>query len=147
MTNRPMAPGAPAPPPTPAGFAYPDVEQSVAFYGVLLERLGLGDPGAVDEARLRSTLDRAMAAARDQKGDLIWLAAYLMFELVRGKAFGKANAQMGVALTLAFLHRNGVMLTVPDEEIAGVAVAINSGGIYVAMLEMWLRDSVRRLPR
>ncbi|MSQ28070.1 MAG: type II toxin-antitoxin system death-on-curing family toxin [Dehalococcoidia bacterium] len=144
MTSRPQQP--PQSQPAPA-FAYPDVDQTVAFHAALLERLALGEPGEVDRNRLKSTLDRAINAARDQKGDILWLASYLMFELVRGKPFAKANTQTGVALTLAFLQRNGIMVTVPDEEIAGVGVAITSGGIYVAMLEMWLRDSVRRVPQ
>ena len=125
--------------------AYPDVEQSVAFHRALLHRLGLGEPGEVDESKLRATLDRALAAARDQRGDIIWLASYLLFELVRGKIFSKANTQTGIALTLAFLYRNGAIVTVPDEEIIGLGMGINEGGVYVAMVEMWLRDSVRRI--
>ena len=144
MTSRPQQP---PPSQSAPAFAYPDVDQTVAFHAALLERLALGEPGEVDRNRLKSTLDRAINAARDQKGDILWLASYLMFELVRGKPFAKANTQTGVALTLAFLQRNGIMVTVPDEEIAGVGVAITSGGIYVAMLEMWLRDSVRRPPQ
>ncbi len=144
MTSRPQQPQPTQPIPS---FAYPDVDQMVALHSALLQRLGLGEPGPVDQNRLKSILDRAVSAARDQKGDILWLASYLMFELVRGKPFAKANTQTGVALTLAFLQRNGIMVAVPDEEVAGVGVAISSGGIYVAMLEMWLRDSVRRVPQ
>ena len=128
-------------------LAYPDVDLVVAFHRQLMQRLGQGEPGAVDEPRLKSILDRAMSAARDQRGDIVWLTAYLLFELVRGKPFAKANTQTAIALTLAFLHRNGITLAVPPEEMAGVGLGVSQGGVYVAMVEMWLRDSMRRLPQ
>ena len=63
--------------------------------------------------------------------------------LIRDKPFGKGNTQTGIALTLAFLLRNGAMVVAPEEEIAGVGLGIAQGEVYAGMVEMWLRDSVR----
>lgn len=126
-------------------LAYPDCDQATAFHRALMQRLGTEAPEAADDVRLRATLERAQQAAQQQRGDIITLAASLLFGIIRDRPFGKQSVQTGSALTLAFLLRNGVAVVAPQEEVAGVALAIAQGEIYTAMVEMWLRDSVRPL--
>jgi prophage maintenance system killer protein len=126
-----------------SSFPFPDVPQAIAFHQLLMQRLGIGDLDSPDENRLRSTLDRAHSTVQHQRGDVVTLASFLLFGLIRDKPFGKGSTQTGIALTLAFLLRNGVVVVAPEEEIAGVGVGIASGEVYAGMVEMWLRDSAR----
>lgn len=134
--------GEPARQPPPA---YPTYDQTVSFHYALMERLGLGQSGVANEAKLRAALDRTLQAAQGQRGDLVMLASFLMFNMIREKPFEKGNAETGVALSLAFLLRNGGMVMAPDEEVAGVGIGVLEGGVYVGMVEQWLRDSIRRM--
>ena len=124
-------------------FPYPDVDQAIAFHGAVMQRLGITDLDAPDPARLRSTLERAQSTVQHQRGDIVTLASFLLFGLIRDKPFGKGSTQTGIALTLAVLLRNGVAVVAPEEEIAGVGLGIAQGEVYAGMVEMWLRDSVR----
>jgi prophage maintenance system killer protein len=124
-------------------FPFPDVAQAVAFHRTLMTRLGIGELDDPDEGRLRSTLDRAHSTVEHQRGDVVTLASFLLFGLIRDKPFGKGSTQTGIALTLAFLLRNGVAVVAPEEEIAGVGLGIAQGEVYAGMVEMWLRDSAR----
>lgn len=123
--------------------AFPDGEQAVAFHRALMERLGLDPSGAVNEAGLRASLERAQQMGQGQRADVVSLAAFLLFGLIRDKPFETANTQTGLALTLAFLIRNGVAVEAPDEELAGVSIGVAQGEVYAGMVEMWLRDSAR----
>jgi len=125
--------------------AWPTYDQTVAFHHNLVEKLGLGESGVANEAKLRAALERTLAAGQGQRGDLVMLASFLMFNMIREKPFMKGNAETGIALSLAFLLRNGGMVMAPDEEVAGVGIGVMDGGIYVGMVEQWLRDSMRRM--
>jgi prophage maintenance system killer protein len=128
------------------GFVYPDVEQSLRFHQALMERLGIEITEQPNPNRLKSSLDRAMQMAQGQRGDMLSLTAFLMYGLIRDKPFGTGSTQTGMALTLAFLMRNGAMMMVDDIEIAGVATSISRGEVFIGMLEPWLRECVRSLP-
>jgi death-on-curing family protein len=125
-----------------AGLVYPEVEQAVAFHNTLLQRLG-EEPTTIDEPRLRSTLDRARQMVDQQRGDIVTIASFLLFGLIKDKGFGDGSTRTGLALTLAFLLRNGVAVMAPEEELAGVALGIAAGEVYAGMVEMWLRESAR----
>ena len=126
---------------------YPDYDQAVAFHHALMRRLGIQPSDIPSEPRLRSELERAQGVVEHQRGDIITIAAFLMFGLIRDQAFGAGSTQTGLALTLALLLRNGVEVAAPDEEIAGVGLGIAQGEVYAGMVEMWLRDSVRPVMR
>jgi prophage maintenance system killer protein len=126
-----------------ASFPFPDVAQAVAFHQMLMQRLGVTELDAPDEAKLRSTLERAHGTVQHQRGDVVTLASFLLFGLIRDKPFGKGSTQTGMALTLAFLLRNGAAVVAPEEEIAGVALGIAQGEVYAGMVEMWMRESAR----
>lgn len=126
-----------------SGLIYPDYEQAVAFHRALLQRLGAEPAGAIDEPRLRSTLERARQVVEQQRGDIVTIASFLLFGLVKDQAFGAGSTRTGLALTLAFLLRNGAAIVAPDEEVAGVAIGIQQGEVYAGMVEMWMRESAR----
>jgi len=130
-----------------AGLVYPEFEQAVAFHNALQQRLGSDDAGAIDEPRLRSTLERARQVVEQQRGDIVTIASFLLFGLVKDQAFGPGSARTGLALTLALLLRNGVAVMAPEEELAGVVLGIAQGEVYAGMVEMWLRDAARPLRR
>jgi prophage maintenance system killer protein len=122
-------------------MAYPDYAQSVALHRELMQRLRVEEYEEPNEQLLKNALSRAERMG--ERGDIVAYTSALMFELVRGKPFGeRRSAQTGMAITLAFLARHGIGLNVPNEEIVGVAYAIESGQVYVGMLEMWLRNSL-----
>jgi prophage maintenance system killer protein len=125
------------------GPAFPDYEQVVAFHEALMERLGLENEGITNEARLRGTLERARTVAQGGRGDLVTMASFLIFGLIRDQCFGKASIQTGIALTLAFLYRNGVALMTEQEEIAGLGLGIAQGEVFAGMIEMWMRECIR----
>ncbi len=127
----------------PSSFPYPDAPQAIAFHYALMDRLGVHDLDQPDEARLRSTLERAHGTVQQQRGDIVTLASFLLFGLIRDKPFGKGSTQTGIALTLAVLLRNWVAVVAPEEEIAGVGLGIAQGEVYAGMVEMWLRYSAR----
>jgi prophage maintenance system killer protein len=129
------------------GFAYPDVDQAVRFHYELMRRLGKEVTEAPNEAKVKSTLDRAIQMAQTQRGDMVSLTAFLLYGLIRDKPFGPGSGQTGMALTMAFLLRNGAMLIASDDEVAGVALSIGRGEVFIGMLEPWLRESIRALPQ
>jgi len=112
-----------------------------------MARLGLDASGAVNEAGLRASLERAQQMGQGQRADAVSLAAFLLFGLIRDKPFETANTQTALALMLAFLIRNGVAVEAPDEELAGVSIGVAQGEVYAGMVEMWLRDSARPIYR
>jgi death-on-curing family protein len=122
---------------------YPDCDQAIAFHHALLQRLDMDATQAPDESKLRASLDRADSVAQQQRGDIVTLAAFLLYGLIRDRPFGDASALTAVALTLAFLARNGIGVMAPQEEIAGVGQGIAQGEVFVGMVDMWLRESVR----
>lgn len=125
---------------------FPDYDQAVNFHEALRKRLGL-EPSEINETRLRGSLERTRQMAQDQRADLIMLAAFLLFGLIKDEPFGSGSAQTGLALMLAFLARHGVDVWAPEEELAGVALAVADGQAYAGMVETWLRESIGPIGR
>ena len=121
-------------------LAYPDLEQAVAFHQELARRLGAEDCGPINEAKLKGALERARDTVQHQRGDIITIAAFMFFGLVRDAPFGKGSTETGLALVLAFLMRHGVMIDTEDEELAGLTLAIADGQVFAGMLEQWMRE-------
>ena len=71
--------------------------------------------------------------------------AFLVLQgLVRDAPFGKGSTETGLALTLAFLMRHGVMIDAEDEEIAGISLGMADGQVFAGMVEMWMREYIGR---
>lgn len=124
-------------------MAYPDFEQAVAFHRALRARYGLDATGEVNETRLRATLERSRQVVDQQRGDIITIASFLLYGLIKDQAFGPGSTRTSLALTLAFLLRNGAAIVAPDEELAGISIGIEEGEVYAGMVEMWMREMAR----
>ena len=129
------------------GLVYPDFEQAVAFHRALLHRLGVEPSGEIDEPRLRSTLERSRQVVEQQRGDIVTIASFLLYGLIKDQAFGAGSTRTGLALTLAFLLRNGAAIVAPDEELAGISIGIEQGEVYAGTVEMWMREMARPIRR
>lgn len=123
----------------------PDLPQTIAFHEALIQRLGLTTTGPTDQKRVEAILNRLVSMIEGRQGDIFFVSAYLLFEIIRGQPFGKGSTQTGIALAFAFLYRNGIMIVPPqEEEITGLGFAIADGAVYVAEVESWLRQCARR---
>ena len=69
-------------------------------------------------------------------GEAGWVGVKELLKAVNGH---------GVALTLAFLLRNGVAIVAEPEEIAGLGIAVARGEVYAGMLAMWMREAARSM--
>ena len=142
MVSRPSAP-----PPASAqpGPISPDMPQTLALFEALTRRLGVTNPGPVDEPKVQAILNRVSSMVNERAGDIFFVSAFMIFEVIRSAPFGKGSTQMGIVLTFAFLHRNGILIAPPDDgEITGLGFAIQDGNVFVAEIEMWLRQCARR---
>ena len=129
----------------PRGLAFPELEQALALYDGLMARLNIAEPPPADAQKLKTALDRAKQYAERQRGDILTLAGPMLFELIKAQPFGAHSDQAGLALTLVFLMRHGVVIAAPPEDLAGVCGAISSGQLYMGMLDQWMRQSARTL--
>ena len=128
-------------------IVYPDLAQAIAFHKALMGLLGRTHLGEVSQRDLSLVLSRMSEIIRDGEGDVFWIAAEFLFDCVRNQPFGPGSKQTAVALTLAFLLRNGIFIAPPEEEeILGVVQAVADGAAYVAMVEEWLRQCARPVP-
>ena len=132
------------PPGQAPAMAYPDYDQAVAFHQELAKRLGAEDWGPINEPRLKGALERARDTVQHQRGDIITIAAFMFFGLVRDAPFGKGSTETGLALTLAFLMRHGVMIDTEDEELAGISLGVADGQVFAGMVEQWMREYAGR---
>ena len=121
-------------------LAYPDAEQAAAFHAELGLRLGAEEWGPINENKLKASLERAKdTLQRGGQGDIVTIAAFMLFGLIRDEPFGKGSTEAGLCLTLAFLLRHGVAIEVEPEELAGISLAIQDGQVFAAMIEQWMR--------
>ena len=129
----------------PRGYAFPEVSQALALYGELMARMNVADAPSADEQKLKTALDRARQYAERQRGDILTLAGPMLFELIKAKPFGSRSNQAGVALTMAFLMRHGVVIAAPPEDLVDICAGISGGQIYMGVLDQWMRESARAL--
>lgn len=125
-------------------MAFPDVDQAVAFHHELARRMGATDWGPINEAKLKGCLERSRDTVQHQRGDIITIAAFMMFGLIRDAPFGKGSTETGLALTMAFLMRHGVLIDAEDEEVAGISLGMADGQVFAGMVEMWMREYAGR---
>jgi prophage maintenance system killer protein len=102
------------------------------------------DAPPADERKLKTALDRARQYADRQRGDILTLAGPMLFELIKAKPFGARSNQAGVALTMAFLMRHGVVIAAA-EDLVDICAGISGGQIYMGVLDQWMRESARVL--
>jgi death on curing protein len=125
------------------GRCYLDMADVLALHHRQLERFG-GAPGVRDAGLIEAAL------ARPQSGyyrDLVEEAAALWESLTMNHGFVDGNKRIGFAATYVFLRINGRLVTAtPEDTLAFVIDALDSGTLRKDELEAWLRTNTRADP-
>ena len=96
-----------------------------------------GSPGTRDEGLLESALARPRNAYAYGEIDLCALAASYAFGVARNHPYIDGNKRTAFLATYAFLHANGLELTVDDA--ADTMVALAAGQVDERTFSAWLR--------
>lgn len=121
---------------------FPDKLDVLAIHARLIAETG-GTQGLRDEALLESALTAAKNRHHYETADVVSCAATYAFHLTQSHAFLDGNKRVGAAITEAFLETNGLELTMANEEIVSLFLAIASHTFTREQVEQLLRDKVR----
>jgi death-on-curing protein len=105
-----------------------------------------GTSGLRDEALLESALAAAENRHRYENADVVSCAATYAYHLTQSHAFLDGNKRVAAAITEAFLETNGYELTMTNEEIVVLYIAIASSQLSREQVESRLRDHVSKEP-
>jgi death-on-curing protein len=118
----------------------------LAIHERLLAEHG-GASGLLDEGRL----DAALASPRNHfaygEADPFRLAAAYAHAIARDHPFRDGNKRVALTLAGVFLELNGLQLAAPENETAGMMLALAEGSLDEHALAAWLRDSSTKLPK
>lgn len=107
----------------------------------------IADTGGTSGLRDEALLDSALAAAENrhayQAADVVTCAATYAYHLAQSHAFLDGNKRVAAAVTETFLETNGFELTMTNEEIVTLFLAIASSNLSREQAEQRLRDCVR----
>ncbi len=120
---------------------YLSVEQVLALHGALVQAFG-GAAGLRDRGRLEAAVARPAATfgGEDLYDDLAAKAAALMHSLVLNHPFVDGNKRVGVAAAELFLSCNLQLLSVTDDELEALTLAVAQGTIEAEALAIWFRQ-------
>ena len=106
----------------------------------------IAETGGTVELRSEALLESALAAAENRNhyeaADVVTCAATYSYHLVQAHAFLDGNKRVAAAITEAFLETNGYKLTMSNEEIVELFLAIASSEISREQVEQQLRGKV-----
>ena len=101
----------------------------------------------MDEGVVRSALARAMFAAQyNPDADLADLAAEYFFGLVKTQGYCDGNKRIALAAAFAFLQNNGWDMTITDELMYVLAMAVATGTVDRESLARIFRDHMEVIP-
>lgn len=107
----------------------------------------IADTGGTSGLRDEALLDSALAAAENrhayEAADVVTCAATYAYHLAQSHAFLDGNKRVAAAVTETFLETNGFELTMTNEEIVTLFLAIASSNLSREQAEQRLRDCVR----
>ena len=121
---------------------FPDKLDVLTIHARLIAETG-GTQGLRDEALLESALAAAKNRHHYETADAVSCAATYAFHLSQAHAFLDGNKRIAAAITEAFLETNGFELTMTNEEIVGLFLAIASQSLTCEQIEQLLRNKVR----
>ena len=121
---------------------FPDKLDVLTIHARLIAETG-GTQGLRDEALLESALTAAKNRHHYEAADVVSCAATYAFHLTQTHAFLDGNKRVAAAITEAFLETNGFELTMSNDEIVDLFVAIASHSIGREQIEPLLRNKVR----
>ena len=121
---------------------FPEKLDVLTVHARLIVETG-GTTGLRDEALLES----ALAAAENRHGyeaaDVVSCAATYAYHLTQEHAFLDGNKRVAAAITEAFLETNGFELTMTNEELVVLFLAIASSKLSREQVEQRLREQVK----
>lgn len=116
---------------------YPTLAEAIATNERFIGQRGVRDVGLLESALMRPT---SSAFGRDAYPDLWSKAAALMHSIIRNYPLMDGNKRTSVALTLAFLERNGDNVDHADPDaLIELAVGIANQGVDVPEIAVALR--------
>jgi death-on-curing protein len=121
---------------------FPDKLDVLTIHARLIAETG-GTQGLRDEALLESGLTAAKNRYHYETADVVSCAATYAFHLTQNHAFVDGNKRVAAAITEAFLETNGFELTMDNEEIVSLFLAIASHTLNREQIEQLLRNKVR----
>jgi len=122
---------------------FPDQLDVLTIHARLIAETG-GTQGLRDEALLESALIAAKNRHHYETADVVSCAATYAFHLTQTHAFLDGNKRVAAAVTEAFLETNGLELTMANDEIVGLFLAIASGSLSREQIEQLLRNKIKR---
>ena len=121
---------------------FPEKLDVLTVHATLIAKTG-GTSGLRDEALLESALAATQNRHRYEAADIVRCAATYAYHLTQAHAFSDGNKRVAAAITEAFLETNGFELTMTNEELVLLFLAIASGEISREQTEQRLRDKVK----
>lgn len=106
-------------------MTFPEKFDVLTVHATLIVETG-GTQGVRDEALLESALAAAENRHRYEAADVVSCAATFAYHLTQSHAFFDGNRRVAAAVTEAFLETNGFQLTMTNDEIVGLFLAIAS---------------------
>src|SRR5215213_463529 len=125
---------------------FPEKLDILTVHARLITETG-GTDGLRDEALLESALAAAENRHRYEDADVVTCAATYAYHLTQTHAFLDGNKRVAAAITEAFLETNGYEMTMTNQEIVVVFLAIASSQLSREQVEQRLRDKVRQKNR
>jgi death-on-curing protein len=102
-----------------------------------------GTSGLRDEALLESALAAAENRHHYEAADVVSCAATYAYHLTQSHAFFDGNKRVGAAITEVFLETNGYELTMTNDDIVVLFLAIAASELSREQVEQQLRHKVR----
>ena len=121
---------------------FPEKLDVLTIHATLIAETG-GTGGLRDEALLESALAAAENRHHYEAADVVSCAATYAYHLTQSHAFFDGNKRVGAAITEAFLETNGCELTMTNEEIVVLFLAIAASELNRDQVEQQLRNKVR----
>ena len=123
-------------------MTFPERLDVLTIHATLIAETG-GTDGIRDEALLESALAAAENRHRYEAADVVSCAATYAYHLTQAHAFFDGNKRLAAAITEAFLETNGFELTMTNEEIVFLFLAIASSELSREQVEGRLREKVQ----
>jgi death-on-curing protein len=107
----------------------------------------IAETGGTSGLRQEALLESALAAANNRHhyegADVVSCAATYAYHLTQTHAFFDGNKRVAAAITEAFLETNGFELTMTNEEVVSLFLAIASSQLSRDQVEQRLREKVK----
>ena len=122
-------------------MTFPEKLDVLTVHATLIAETG-GTEGLRDEALLESALAAAENRYRYEAADVVSCAATYAYHLTQSHAFLDGNKRVAAAITEAFLETNGFELTMTNQELVDLFLAIAASKLNRDQVDQRLRERV-----